>query len=679
MFRFLLIFILIIANSVKGYEGFDSIARNRINALKELNEEEFVDSLQSLWTYFNNYNIYHSPDISDAIIAIAKSKSEEAYYQAILHFWYTNRNRQGLLDSAITILKKRNEPEKLADLYVSKSYGFRENELYDSSMVYIIKARKIYEQLGNKFSLVGVYHTLGDLYYTAELLYKSEYYYNKALQLKSKTADWELWRELVIQNNLGLIEIAKGDYNKAEEFFNKSRQFREARLGDINSQNSHAYILRKLLDISIRKNDYKKAADLIKSLSNYSANNFIESGERAAINNLIASYYFRNNDINKAKFHNNKADSLALEKEIASKDKLNIYKLFAEIAYKEKDYKIAGDYLLRVVTLKDSINQVNRAANYLQILAEDDFEKFTHELELNKKELEALTIIGILISILLLILTIFYFYKIKQNKKLTKKNIEIERQKDLLEVQKNELDKINNELKQLYDERNKFFSIIAHDLRSPFTGILGYLDILVKEYDSIEENEKKEFIDQLHSTTYSLHHLLENLLNWASIQRKTIRNNPQKIKIINSLNRTILIFTENLRRKEIEIVATNFNDYEVLVDENHLDLIFRNLLSNAIKFSYRKSKIEIGSCRIDNSFVMIYIKDYGTGISKENIERLFKTNQQIESNKGTENERSSGLGLTLCRDFIETMGGSLSIESELNKGSKFIFTIPLAD
>ncbi|MAT58256.1 MAG: hypothetical protein CMF23_09815 [Ignavibacteriae bacterium] len=679
MIRFLLIFILIIVNSVKGYEGLDSIAINRINALKELNEKEFVDSVQSLWTYFNNYNIYHSPDISDAIITIAKSKSEEAYYQSIIHFWYTNRNRQRLLDSAITILKKRNEPEKLADLYVSKSYGFRENELYDSSMVYIIKARKIYEQLGNKFSLVGVYHTLGDLYYTAELLYKSEYYYNKALQLKSKTADWELWRELVIQNNLGLIEIAKGDYNKAEEYFNKSRQFREARLGDINSQNSHAYILRKLLDISIRKNDYKKAADLIKSLSNYSANNFIESGERAAINNLIASYYFRNNDINKAKFHNNKADSLALEKEIASKDKLNIYKLFAEIAYKEKDYKIAGDYLLRVVTLKDSINQVNRAANYLQILAEDDFEKFTHELELNKKELEALTIIGILISILLLILTIFYFYKIKQNKKLTKKNIEIERQKDLLEVQKNELDKINNELKQLYDERNKFFSIIAHDLRRPFTGILGYLDILVKEYDSIEENEKKEFIDQLHSTTYSLHHLLENLLNWASIQRKTIRNNPQKIKIINSLNRTILIFTENLRRKEIEIVATDFNDYEVLVDENHLDLIFRNLLSNAIKFSYRKSKIEIGSCRIDNSFVMIYIKDYGTGISQENIERLFKTNQQIESNKGTENERSSGLGLTLCRDFIETMGGTLSIESELNNGSKFIFTIPAAD
>jgi signal transduction histidine kinase len=76
---------------------------------------------------------------------------------------------------------------------------------------------------------------------------------------------------------------------------------------------------------------------------------------------------------------------------------------------------------------------------------------------------------------------------------------------------------------------------------------------------------------------------------------------------------------------------------------------------------------------------MIYIKDYGTGISQENIEILFKTNQQIESNKGTENERSSGLGLTLCRDFIETMGGTLSIESELNNGSKFIFTIPAAD
>lgn len=156
-------------------------------------------------------------------------------------------------------------------------------------------------------------------------------------------------------------------------------------------------------------------------------------------------------------------------------------------------------------------------------------------------------------------------------------------------------------------------------------------------------------------------------------------NNPQKINIINSLRRTILVFTENLRRKEIEIVTADFKDYEITVDENHLELIFRNLISNAIKFSFRKSRIEIGSERIDNSFVMIYVRDYGTGISQENIERLLKTNQQIESNKGTENERSSGLGLTLCREFIETMRGSFSIESELNKGSKFIFTIPAAD
>ena len=368
--------------------------------------------------------------------------------------------------------------------------------------------------------------------------------------------------------------------------------------------------------------------------------------------------------------YNKKADSLSIKEKVASKDRINIYKLYAEMSFKKGNYKEASEILLKTEKLKDSLNQLNKAAKYLQILAEDDSEKFSKKLEINERELKDKTYTAVIIAVLLLVTIVFYLYTLNKNKELKKKNGEIENQK-------NTLNQKNNELNRLHDERNKLFSIIAHDLRSPFSSILGYLDLLVKEYHDLSEDDKKDSLRMIHTSTYSLHHLVENLLNWAHIQRKSSVYNPRNIDLTDTLDGSLTLLRETAKRKEVEINTDEFKNYKVFCDENYLDLIFRNLLSNAIKFSYRNSMIELGSFNVDDTFIEIYITDYGVGIPEENLSALFASGNQKFVNRGTENEKSSGLGLSLCYEFIKKIGGSIKVESGLNKGSKFSFTVPI--
>lgn len=231
----------------------------------------------------------------------------------------------------------------------------------------------------------------------------------------------------------------------------------------------------------------------------------------------------------------------------------------------------------------------------------------------------------------------------------------------------------NKKLMSTIEERDKFFSIIAHDLRSPFNGFLGLLEML-NEDKGIEDKDKEEIISSLYESASGIYELLENLLNWSRVQRDSIEYSPRQILIYDVIESNIKLHKSKLIEKSIKLINNVDKDISINADKIMTCTIFRNLISNSIKFSYEDSEVIISS-KIDAKRVKISVQDSGIGIEEEKLEQLFKLGDKV-STKGTKGEPGTGLGLILTKEFLEIHNGSIYVESELGKGSTFTVELP---
>ncbi|HED07332.1 MAG TPA: PAS domain S-box protein [Ignavibacteria bacterium] len=237
------------------------------------------------------------------------------------------------------------------------------------------------------------------------------------------------------------------------------------------------------------------------------------------------------------------------------------------------------------------------------------------------------------------------------------------------------LKKYAEELKEANKTKDKFFSIIAHDLKSPFQGLLGYSQILMNEYATITEKERISFINSIDEISKNAFLLLEDLLTWSRLQTGKMEIKFENFNLSECLYRTISLLKQTALNKEIKINCFIDNNIYVNADKNMVCTIVRNIISNAIKFTNCCGEITISSKPVEN-LIEISIVDTGVGIKKENLEKLFTIDKNV-STKGTANEEGTGLGLLLCKEMIEKQGGKIWVESEPGKGSNFIFTIPV--
>ena len=247
--------------------------------------------------------------------------------------------------------------------------------------------------------------------------------------------------------------------------------------------------------------------------------------------------------------------------------------------------------------------------------------------------------------------------------------------RDITEHKLNEskIQKINEELKKLNAAKDTFFSIIAHDLKSPFQGLLGYSQILSEEYSTLTEEEKITFINNIYELSKDTFTLLENLLIWSRIQTGKLVFNPDLFNLHQKLLPTISILTQVAANKNIAIDCQIDKKILVNADSNMMQTVIRNLISNAIKFTNSGGRIIISTNSIEN-YVELSVKDNGVGIKKENLENLFETGNNL-STKGTANEEGTGLGLILCAEMIKMHSGKIWAESEIGKGAKFTIRI----
>jgi PAS domain S-box-containing protein len=233
------------------------------------------------------------------------------------------------------------------------------------------------------------------------------------------------------------------------------------------------------------------------------------------------------------------------------------------------------------------------------------------------------------------------------------------------------------QLKQLVAMKDKFFSIIAHDLKNPFNSLMGVSQLLIDKYDKYDNEKVLKFIESIHSVSKQTYDLLINLLEWSRSQTGNMEFSFDRLSLKEIADQSIQLLQSSADEKSVELQNDISENTYIYADRNTLNTVFRNLLSNSIKFSYTQNKVKIDSSHLDD-MVQVNISDEGVGIPSDKISSLFRLDRTY-STKGTNKETGTGLGLILCKEFVEKNGGTIDAISEEGKGSTFRFTVYKAD
>lgn len=259
---------------------------------------------------------------------------------------------------------------------------------------------------------------------------------------------------------------------------------------------------------------------------------------------------------------------------------------------------------------------------------------------------------------------------------------ELHEVKDSLEKNGYEIVKVNcmleeseKKLLELNANKDKFFSIISHDLKSPFSVLLGSTEMLISEYDEFTEEEKRELIGGLYRSITNVYNLLEGLLEWSRLQIGQLSYNPQQINLYNIGNQIVELISPNALKKGILLQSNIANNEFVYADYQMVNTVLRNLVTNAIKYSEKGGSVKILSEQ-DKEKVKIIVKDTGVGIKDSDLDKLFRI-EIHHTTAGTNNEPGTGVGLILCKELVEKNKGKIWVESEFGKGSRFCFTLPI--
>ncbi len=264
-------------------------------------------------------------------------------------------------------------------------------------------------------------------------------------------------------------------------------------------------------------------------------------------------------------------------------------------------------------------------------------------------------------------------------------NEELKTSKDLIEenlFQNNmlleKLTDTKEKLERMNSEKDKFFSIIAHDLRSPFQGFIGLTQIMAEQINILSKSDLSEMSGELHKSANSLYKLLQNLLEWSQVQKGTIPFEPHSLPLSELVSQSRESLEQRAAQKGITIETRIPGSVMVYADEKMLNTVLRNLMSNAVKFTKKDGRVVISAKPIDGGMIEVSVTDTGIGMSEANVAKLFRLDHKV-GRAGTEGEPSTGLGLLLCREFVEKHGGRIWVDSRENVGSTFHFTVKSTD
>jgi len=537
---------------------------------------------------------------------------------------------------------------------------------YEVALDYCLQAVKILEYEKDKKGLGHAYNQLGIIYYILNDIPKAKDILYKSLEFLEGANEGRVMA--VTHEHLGVIFIKTEEFDKALYHVKKSLELRELnndRLGVAGSYENLAIIYRNL----------KKYDEALKYY-------FMSLGIKKEINNkrgMASSYsgigvtYFKMGRIEEGLDFIKRA--YELRKEIG--DRRGIVASLTQLAdnYSSiNDYKNAFLYHKLAKLYSDSLlnEQKNKAvAEFQEKFQREKQEKEILQLQqentIHRSILTYLIIIIVLLAVIAVVIFLAYRSKRKTNALLINYNKEVTDQKE-------ELLRLNTQLHELIATKDKFFSIIAHDLRSPFQGFLGLAQIITEQAGNITAEELSSLGSNLYKTADNLFTLLKNLLEWAQMQRGVLNFEPTSFILRELIEDSVEAMKWRIEQKNITVDISAVQPVNVYADSKMVNSILLNLLSNSVKFTGRQGIIKIATNQVDKT-IQTSITDTGVGIAAESVKKLFLVGEKIGT-KGTEGELSTGLGLILCKEFIERHGGKIWVESVPGKGSTFYFTLP---
>lgn len=283
-------------------------------------------------------------------------------------------------------------------------------------------------------------------------------------------------------------------------------------------------------------------------------------------------------------------------------------------------------------------------------------------------------IVSLFLALFVVVLSLSLILKQRARRRLELINKQLD---DKVEERTCQLKESEKDLRTALSTKDKFFSILAHDLKNPLNAMMGMSQLLRQEYENLDEQQRKEFLDDIYSASQSMKTLLEDLLSWGRIQIGDVDFHPRRLNIRDLVEHVEEGVAKMAEDKQIRVVNDVEVDLWVKADDNMIIAVVRNFLVNAIKFTPLNGNVKIVSSR-EGDFLRIAICDDGIGISTVELPKLFKMDTKVQ-HAGTQEETGTGLGLVLCKEFVTRHGGVVGVESELGKGSCFYFTLPVQE
>jgi len=575
---------------------------------------------------------------------------------------------------------------------------------YEKAMDCLIKSLSIEDSLDLKKSQVfsylaiaKVFEEVGDFSQSANLL-------EQALELSQK--DKEI--QVVILNELGRINAAMGRVDDAFDYFERILEYKETitdasaeaeayfnlallytiqeKYDDALNQHKSALAIRRLTDDKKREAEslseiaeiYKLQKNNEKALDNHivalEIRKTIQDRKGLAESfNQIGALYYQSKNYQRAIA--NLQLGLKAAQEVQASDAL-----FKSYDYLSNCHKALGDFkkALEYKDLLFALNEfIQNESNEQQILG------IQNRYLINKKEnqiqkLESIRIQReneiaaqnkfrnflfaiIALSVIIAILIAYLYFQNKRTNKIL--------------LAANERVKIQNiQLQELNGTKDKFFSILGHDLKGPLNSLSSFSSLLINHTDSLSKDEIKMLAADLDKSLKNLFALLENLLEWSRSQTGNIEFKPEPLDLLPLLEQNKALLSSQAQNKNISIEIINKNTLIASAHKQSIDTVLRNLISNSIKFTPEGGQIKLGF-KQENEEIILSIVDNGVGMTEEVMQKIFRIDTK-HSTKGTKDEKGTGLGLILCKDFIEKNGGKIWVKSEIDKGSAFYFSLP---
>lgn len=532
------------------------------------------------------------------------------------------------------------------NLGLSDFYSIMNN--YESSLEYLYLALDLIENDKSKIS--ACHNRLSEIFYFNDDMDKSIYHSRIAIAL-----DYEMGDTLDLSydfHNIGTWHLEKEIYDSALYYLYKAIQYHS-----YISDESNSLFISHLGQTFTYMDQFDSA--LYYHFKALHLDSLYESEYEVAIDeNYISNTYLRKKDYDKAIYYANKSLDRAEAMGLMDIMHYNYEQLY--LTYKEKgDFKTALEYAILQNNYADSLREKNKEVIIQGLDAKYRFNQQKQQIELQnienlllRKQKTSLLILSIL-GLLLFISALFIVIQVTQKHKAKQKLL--------------------GELKKANSSKDKLISVISHDLRSSIGTIRNSFEVFRDK--SLDQKTKDELLESFFPVVDSTYDLLENLLTWANYGKDDLKPSIKIIDIKPILEKAIHHTQHLADSKQIEIL-NKVNSTRVLADTNMLATIIRNLISNAVKFSNPNSQVIISSF-ISDETVIVNVKDNGIGMKPEVLERIFVEPTEYHS-KGTRGERGSGLGLSMCKSFIETLKGRIWAKSEVKKGSTFFFSIPLA-